>query len=111
MRTRHRPRRHRGPRRRRRGSPARRAAAAHAVGEADRDPGRDQGLVAPLSVAVAPDGTRYFSDNFAGLLYKQTPGAAPTVIFKAPRKAEVGAVSAVGGQLRFAIEPGRQREG
>jgi hypothetical protein len=68
-------------------------------------------LVAPLSVAVAPDGTRYFSDNFAGLLYKQTPGAAPTVIFKGPRKAEVGAVSAVGGQLRFAVSQGDNEKG
>lgn len=68
-------------------------------------------LVSPLSVAVAADGTRYFSDNFAGLLYKQTPGAAPTVIFKGPKKAEVGAVSVVGGQLRFAVSQGDNEKG
>jgi hypothetical protein len=68
-------------------------------------------LLSPLSVAVAPDGTRYFSDNFAGVLYKQTPGAAPTVVFAGPKKAEVGAVSAVGGQLRFAVSQGDNEKG
>ena len=68
-------------------------------------------LTSPLSVAVAADGTRYFSDNFAGLLYKQTPGAAPTVIFKGPKKAEVGAVSVVGNQLRFAVSEGNNEKG
>ena len=33
-------------------------------------------LVGPLSVAQAPDGTRYWTDSFAGLLYKQAPGGA-----------------------------------
>ena len=32
-------------------------------------------LVGPLSVAQAPDGTRYWADAFAGLLYKQAPAA------------------------------------
>ena len=68
-------------------------------------------LLSPLSVAVAPDGTRYFSDNFAGVLYKQTPGAAPTVVFQGPKRAEVGAVSAVGGQLRFAVSQGDNEQG
>ncbi|QIG44127.1 ScyD/ScyE family protein [Nocardioides anomalus] len=68
-------------------------------------------LVSPLSLAVAPDGTRYFSDNFAGLLYKQVPGAAPTVIFQGPKKAEVGAVSYAGGQLRFAVSQGDNEKG
>lgn len=68
-------------------------------------------LLSPLSVAVAADGTRYFSDNFAGLLYKQTPGQAPTVVFKGPKKAEVGAVSVVGGALRFAVSQGNNEKG
>ena len=38
-------------------------------------------LVGPLSVAQAPDGTRYWTDSFAGLLYKQVPAAQPSVIF------------------------------
>ena len=33
-------------------------------------------LVGPLSVAQAPDGTRYWADSFAGLLYKQTPAGS-----------------------------------
>ena len=32
-----------------------------------------KGLVGPLSVAQAPDGTRYWADAFAGVLYKQDP--------------------------------------
>jgi hypothetical protein len=84
------------------------AAPAHAVPTPTPVAGP---YVSPLSVAVAPDGTRYFSDNFAGLLYKQTPGAAPTVIFKGPKKAEVGAVSAVGGQVRFAVSQGNNEKG
>jgi sugar lactone lactonase YvrE len=68
-------------------------------------------LVSPLSVAVAPDGTRYFSDNFAGLLYRQSPGAAATVVFHGPKKAEVGAVSVAGGQLRFAVSQGDNEKG
>jgi streptogramin lyase len=68
-------------------------------------------LVSPLSLAVAPDGTRWFSDNFAGLLYRQTPGAAPTVVFQGPEKAEVGAVSYTGGQLRFAVSQGNNEKG
>lgn len=70
-----------------------------------------RGLAGPLSVAVAPDGTRYFTDNFAGLLYKQVPGGQPTVIYKGPKQAEVGAVSAVGGKLRFAVSEGNNAKG
>ena len=33
-----------------------------------------KGLVGPLSVAQAPDGTRYWADTFAGVLYKQAVG-------------------------------------
>ena len=33
-------------------------------------------LVGPLSVAQAPDGTRYWADSFAGLLYKQAPAVS-----------------------------------
>ena len=58
-------------------------------------------LVGPLSVAQAPDGTRYWTDDFAGVLYKQAPGAtAPTVIYKSKHHAPEG-VSADGNQLRF----------
>jgi hypothetical protein len=58
-------------------------------------------LVGPLSVAQAPDGTRYWTDSFAGPLYKQVPGGQPTVVFAGSKKAAAEGVSADGGVLRF----------
>jgi streptogramin lyase len=58
-------------------------------------------LVGPLSVAQAPDGTRYWTDSFAGPLYRQLPGGQPTVIFAGSKKAAAEGVSADGGLLRF----------
>jgi hypothetical protein len=58
-------------------------------------------LVGPLSVAQAPDGTRYWTDSFAGPLYKQAPGGQPTVVFAGSKKAAAEGVSADGGVLRF----------
>ncbi len=57
-------------------------------------------LVGPLSVAQAPDGTRYWTDAFAGLLYKQTPTGTVSVVYKSKHHGADG-VSADGGQLRF----------
>ncbi|HEX5086495.1 MAG TPA: ScyD/ScyE family protein [Nocardioides sp.] len=58
-------------------------------------------LVGPLSVAQAPDGTRYWADSFAGLLYKQAPNNGPvSVIYKSKHHGADG-VSADGGVLRF----------
>jgi len=57
-------------------------------------------LVGPLSVAQAPDGTRYWADSFAGLLYKQTPTGVVSVIYKSKHHGADG-VSADGGVLRF----------
>ncbi|QIG44126.1 ScyD/ScyE family protein [Nocardioides anomalus] len=59
-------------------------------------------LVGPLSVAQAPDGTRYWTDSFAGPLYRQLPGGQPTVVFPGSKKFTAEAVSADGGVLRFA---------
>src|SRR3954470_20644054 len=58
-------------------------------------------LVGPLSVAQAPDGTRYWTDSFAGPLYKQAPNGQPTVVFAGSKKAAAEGVSADGGALRF----------
>src|SRR4051794_4213055 len=59
-------------------------------------------LVGPLSVAQAPDGTRYWTDSFAGPLYKQVPGGQPTVVFPGlSKKVAAEGVSADGGVLRF----------
>jgi hypothetical protein len=68
-------------------------------------------LVSPLSVAVDTDGTRYFSQNFAGLLMRQTPGAAPEVVYEAKQGAEVGAVSVAGGIVTFAVSEGDNAKG
>ncbi len=59
-------------------------------------------LVSPLSMAVAGDGTAYVSQNFAGLLTAVRPGAKPQVVFAAPKRTELGAVSVAGGVVRFA---------
>jgi streptogramin lyase len=58
-------------------------------------------LVGPLSVAQAPDGTRYWADSFAGPLYKQTPAGVVSVVFPGSKKATAEGVSADGGLLRF----------
>jgi hypothetical protein len=61
-------------------------------------------LVSPLSLAVADNGTIYFSQNFAGSLHAKKPGKAPTTLFTAPVPGtEVGAVSERQGSLRFAL--------
>lgn len=68
------------------------------------------GLLSPLSLAVADNGTRYFSQNFAGILMKQAPGQKkPKVIYANTDKFEVGAVSEQDGRLRFAISKNQRR--
>jgi hypothetical protein len=57
-------------------------------------------LVGPLSVAQAPDGTRYWADAFAGVLYKQATNGTVSVIYKSKHHGAEG-VSADGGVLRF----------
>ena len=57
-------------------------------------------LVGPLGVAQAPNGTRYWADSFAGVLYQQTPTGVVSVIYKSKNHGADG-VSADGGLLRF----------
>jgi DNA-binding beta-propeller fold protein YncE len=57
-------------------------------------------LVGPLSVALAPDGTRYWTDAFVGALYKQAPDGTVSVIYRSKHHGSDG-VSADGGALRF----------
>ena len=59
-------------------------------------------LVSPLSVAVRPNGTAWFSQNFAGQLVRARPGKKPRVVFQAQRGVEVGAVSVKRGTVTFA---------
>jgi hypothetical protein len=68
-------------------------------------------LVGPLRVASAADGSIWFTDNFTGTLYHQTPGAAPVAVFQGPKKAEVGAVSVNGSQVIFAVNQGNNAKG
>jgi hypothetical protein len=68
-------------------------------------------LVGPLSVAQAPDGTRYWTDSFAGPLYRQLPGGQPTVIFAGSKKQTAEGVSADGGLLRFTTGSGNNKAG
>jgi hypothetical protein len=67
------------------------------------------GLVGPLSLAVARDGTRYFTQNFASLLTKQEPGQEPEVIYANTDGFEVGAVSESRGIVRFALSKFQRR--
>lgn len=60
------------------------------------------GLITPLSVAVADDGTVYVSNNFAGFLTKVAPGGEPEVVFGDEDGREVGAVSVDGDVVTFA---------
>ena len=77
-------------------------AAAHSRGPAHRSATLAEGLVSPLSVDVAADGTVYFSQNFAGLLMKKVPGRKPKPIFASSGGREVGAVSIKNGVVTFA---------
>ena len=60
-------------------------------------------LLSPLSLAVADNGTVYYSQNFAGILNSKRPGKKPRTVYAAPVPGtEVGAVSVKGDSLRFA---------
>lgn len=64
------------------------------------------GLFSPLSVAVADNGNRYFSQNFAGILNIQRPGKPVRKLYQHPTGGEVGAVSVRDGAVRFATTNG-----
>lgn len=59
------------------------------------------GLVSPLSAAVAPDGTAYVTQNFAGLLTRVQPGKKPKIIYASKGGKEVGGVSERNGVVVF----------
>lgn len=60
-------------------------------------------LLSPLSLAVADDGTVFYSQNFAGSLHAKRPGKQPQTVYQATVPGtEVGAVSVEDGTLRFA---------
>ena len=61
-----------------------------------------EGLVSPLSLAVADDGSVFVSQNFAGALTKVPFGGEPTQVFADEAQREVGAVSVSGTVVTFA---------
>ena len=62
-----------------------------------------KGLLSPLSLAVAADGTVFYSQNFAGTLNVRRPGKKPKTVYQAAVPGtEVGAVSVARGSLKFA---------
>ena len=63
------------------------------------------GLITPLSLAVADDGTVYVSQNFAGMLTKIT-GEGTETVYSASPGTEVGAVSVDGDSVSFATTSG-----
>lgn len=63
-----------------------------------------QGLLSPLSLAVAADGTVYYTQNFAGTLHARAPGKKkPRTLVTAKPGDEVGAVSTRDGSVAFAV--------
>lgn len=86
------------------------AAAALAASTALATPGAEaaprqrvlaSGLVSPLSLDVAPDGTAYVTQNFAGLLTKKAPGRPARVVYSSGNGNEVGGVSVRNGRVLF----------
>lgn len=61
------------------------------------------GLLSPLSLAVAPDGTVFATENFKGTLHRIAPGQPPAVLYQAAEGVEVGAVSVDAGAVTFAV--------
>jgi hypothetical protein len=77
-------------------------ATAFAPAANAADPGVvTDGLKGPLSVAVAPDGTVYVSENNGAVLDKITPDGTKTPIYADEAQREVGGVSVVGDVVTF----------
>lgn len=63
-----------------------------------------KGLLSPLSLAVADDGTVYYSQNFAGTLHVKEPGKKAKVLYTAKKQGtEVGAIGEHNGAVTFAL--------
>lgn len=59
------------------------------------------GLAGPLTLAVAPDGTVYVSENSASKIDMIAPGGDPTTIYADEGGREVGGLSESGGVITF----------
>lgn len=63
----------------------------------------ETGLLSPLSVAAAPDGTLWYAENYAGLLHRRAPDGTVTTPVRAPGDLEVAAVSELDGTVWYAV--------
>lgn len=81
-------------------------AAVPSAQAAPRERTLASGLVSPLSVAAAPNGTTYVTQNFAGTLERIRPGRAPRTVYRSRGGNEVGAVSVRGDRVVFAETAG-----
>jgi hypothetical protein len=61
------------------------------------------GLLSPLSLAPADDGSVWFSQNYAGLLQRLDPSGEVETVVKAPGDLEVAAVSTSGGTVWYSV--------
>jgi len=64
------------------------------------------GLISPLSVAVAPDGTVYASQNFASMITRVAPGGEKTDIYTDEGGREIGGLSVTGDVITFTATQG-----
>lgn len=64
------------------------------------------GLVSPLKIAVADDGTTFVTQNFAGLLTEVPSGGDPEVIYADEAQREIGGVSVSGDVVTFTATGG-----
>lgn len=61
------------------------------------------GLLSPLSVAAADDGTVWFSQNYAGTLERRTPDGSTRTVAKAPGDLELAGVAEEDGSVWYTV--------
>ena len=62
-------------------------------------------LVSPLSLAVAPNGTIYVTENFAGALVRKPPHGEAAVIHPGRKGSDVGGASVAGKSVIVTVTP------
>ncbi|QIG44125.1 ScyD/ScyE family protein [Nocardioides anomalus] len=68
-----------------------------------RERALDSGLLSPLSIAVAEDGTVWYSENYAGLLHRRGRDGRTTTPARAPGDLELSAVGERDGTVWYAV--------
>lgn len=69
------------------------------------------GLLSPLRVAVAPDGTAYVSENFSGKIDRVSRSGHTSTVYTDPHGYEVGGLSLAGRRLMFTVTRSDQATG